>query len=335
MSRILLALLLACTAPAAGAWVPCSDPGITAPVPLERAPPAYPDAVRATGIEGTVEVALTVLRDGRVGWVRVRRATPDGYFEQAATEGVRRWRYEPARRAGEPVECRLQTRVRFALTEEVTAAAGGADVGRPQPAYPPALLGARIEGYVEVEYALDAAGKVQDARVTAAMPRGEFEQAALSAVRAWQGPASDGAQRQETRRFAFRLPDSRLGEVPAPMLGSAAFPAAACAQRAAGRVALEVDTLATGEVRAARVLEAEPPGLFDTAALTIARGSRLSPAYRDGEPIAATALLTLRFDPERAPCPGTLQPDRNRPPARRRTPTVTRYVESTVPRAET
>jgi TonB family protein len=334
MTRAAWALLLLVAAPGASAWVPCSDPGLEAPLPLEREPPAYPEAVRATGIEGSVEIALTVLRDGRTGWVRVLRATPDGYFEQAAAEGVRRWRFTPARQDGEPVECRMLTRVRFALTDEVTTAAGAAVDGRPRPVYPPALLKDRIEGYVEVEYSLDSAGNVQDARVTGAMPRGGFEQAALAAVRAWKGPASVDARPRETRRFAFRLPDSMLGEVPATMLGSAPFPAAACAQGAAGRVVLEVDTLATGEVRAARILAAEPAGLFDSAALAIARGSRLSPAYRDAVPIPATALLTLRFDPERANCPGSQQQDRSRPPSRRPPPKVTRHGESTLPRAE-
>jgi len=328
------ALLLLVAAPGASAWVPCNDPSLTAPTPIEREAPPYPDAVRATGIEGTVEVALVVLRDGRVGWVRVLRAEPAGYFEQAATEGVRRWRFTPATQDGQPVECRMLTRVRFALTDEVTVAAGGGDAERPQPAYPPALLAARIEGYVEVEYALDGAGRAQDVRVIAAMPRGEFEQAALAAVRAWQGPASGGAPRPETRRFAFRLPDSSLGDVPATLLGSAPFPSAGCAQPAAGRVVLELDTLATGEVRAARILSAEPAGVFDDAALAVARGSRLSPAYRDAVPIPATALLTLRFDPARAACPGSARPDRTRPPARRPPPKVTRHGESTVPRAE-
>lgn len=334
MTRAAPALLLLLATPAAAAWVPCNDPAITAPKPIEREAPAYPDAVRETGIEGAVEVALVVLRDGRVGWVRVLRAEPAGYFEQAAAEGVRRWRFAPATRDGEPVECRTLTRVRFALTDEVTVSAAGGGDDRPQPAYPLALLAARIEGYVEVEYALDGAGRVQDARVTAAMPRGEFEQAALAALRGWQGPASGGAPRQETRRFAFRLPDSNLGEVPATLLGSAPFPAAGCAEAAAGRVVVEVDTLATGEVRAARILSAEPAGVFDDAALKVARGSRLSPAYRDAAPIPATALLTLRFDPARAACPGRVRPDRIRQPGRRPPPKVTRHGESTVPRAE-
>lgn len=334
MIRPALALPLLLAAPGAAAWVSCNDPTLVAPVPLEREAPAYPDAVRATGIEGTVEVALTVLRDGRVGWVRVLSAAPPGYFEQAATEGVRRWRFNPARLDGVPVECRMLTRVRFALTEEVSGVTGDADSGRPQPVYPSALLAERIEGYVEVEYTLDSAGEVRDARVTTAMPRGQFEQAALGAVRAWRYPASGGEPRRETHRFSFRLPDSMLGEVPATMLGSAPFPAEACVQATAGAVVLEVDTLATGQVRAARILSAEPAGLFDAAALAIARSSRLSPAYRDAQPIPATALLTLRFDPQRAACPGLQRPDRNRSPAGRPPPKVTRRGERPIPSAE-
>ena len=215
MRRATLPLLLGLVAPAAGAWVPCNAPGIEAPVPIEREPPAYPDAVRATGIEGTVEVALTVLRDGRVGWVRVVRSAPEGYFESAAVEGVRRWCFKPARRDGEPVECRLTTRVRFALSDEVTTSAV-TDGSRPQPAYPPELLRQRIEGYVEVEYEVDATGAVQDARVTAAMPRGAFEQAALAAVRAWRDPAPAGMPRSAKRRARYPRVTSRSDSATVP-----------------------------------------------------------------------------------------------------------------------
>jgi len=328
------AVLLLLAAPAATAWTPCEDKGLKPPVPLQREAPAYPDAVRATGIEGTVEVALTVLRDGSVGWVSVVRAEPRGYFEQAAAEGVRRWRFAPALRDGEPVECRLRTRVRFTLSDTAATVAGVPANGGPQPVYPPALLRERIEGYAEVEYVRGEDGRLLDARVVTAMPRGEFEQAALAAVRDWQGPPPGGAPRRETRRFDFRLPDSLLGEVPATLLASAPFPMAACVERTTGRVVLEVETLASGQVREARILEASPPGLFDATALAIARGSRLSPAYRDAYPIAATALLTLHFDPDRATCPDSLQPDRDQSPARRPPPRVTRHDETAVPRVE-
>ncbi len=319
MKRALSTALLLAAASVAHAWVPCEQKGITPPVPIRRDAPAYPQAVRAIGIEGTVEVALTVLRDGNIGWVQVVRAEPRGYFEQAAAVGVRQWRFRPAARDGEPVECRMHTRVRFTLTDVATTAEDPAHGEGARPVYPAALLQQRIEGYVEVEYDLDPEGQVQNPRVVTAMPRGEFEKAALVALRSWHGPSADVPLRHESRRFDFRLPDTTLDLVPATVLASAPFPMAACARHTTGRVALEVETDAGGRVHTARILAAEPSDLFDSTALGIARGSRLSPAYRDGQPIAATALLTLFFDPQRATCPDTQAPDRqpsapNRPP---------------------
>jgi TonB family protein len=334
MSRAVLLVLLGILALAAGAWVPCEQKGIDPPQPIQREAPAYPQAVRAMGIEGGVEIALTVLRDGSVGWVRVVRAEPRGYFEQAATEGVRRWRFAPAKQDGEAIECRMRTRVRFALTDTAATAAAIPGGDRPQPVYPPALLQARIEGYAEVEYAIDVAGTVKEAHVVAAMPRGEFEKAALAAVRGWRGPPADMPSRIETRRFDFRLPDTLLDTVPATLLASAPFPMAACERGTTGRVVLEVETEASGQVREARILAAEPVGLFDATALAIARGSRLSPAYRDGQPIAATALLTLRFDPARATCPNLQDPDRDSPAGKRPPARVTRHDEKPARRVE-
>jgi TonB family protein len=328
MRPVILLVGLCTAAQGAAAWVPCEQKGVAPPKPIQREAPAYPPAVRATGIEGTVEVALTVLRDGSVGWVRVVRADPRGYFEQAASQGVRGWRFAPATLDGQPIECRMRTRVRFALTDTAATAAAAAGGDRPQPVYPPTLLQARIEGYAEVEYELDADGVVKDARIVGAMPRGEFEKSALAAIRAWRGQAAAGVPvRIETRRFDFRLPDTFLDVVPATLLASAPFPMAACVQGTKGRVVLEVETEASGQVREARILSSEPEGLFDATALAIARGSRLSPAYRDGMPIPATALLTLRFDPARATCPGMEEPDRESP-ARKRPPSrVTRHDE--------
>lgn len=334
MKHVALAAAFGLAAPTALGWVPCDQAGIKPPVPIQREAPSYPQSVRAVGIEGSVELALTVLRDGRVGWVRTLRAEPRGYFEQAAAEGVRRWRFEPARQDGEPIECRMLTRVRFALVDTVDAPDAEPGADRPVPAYPAALLHERIEGYAEVELERTPDGSLGEARVINAMPRGEFEQAALAAVRGWKPAPAAGAARRETRRFEFRLPDTSLAVVPATTLGSAPFPMAACEQRITGRVALEVDTDATGKVLKARILGAEPAGMFDGTALAIARGSRLSPAYRDGQPMAATALLTLFFDPEQATCPGVHSPERDAPPVRRPQPRVGRHDERPVPRAE-
>lgn len=325
MNRIATAALLLGAAPAAGAWVPCEQKGIAPPVAIHREAPAYPQPVRATGIEGTVEVSLTVLRDGSVGWVRIVRAEPRGYFEQAAADGVRKWRFKPASADGKPIECRMRTRVRFALVDTAATTAAAGDGARLQPVYPAALLQQRIEGYAEVEFDLDADGSVRNAHVIAAMPRGEFELAALAAVRGWR--ATQAAPRRETRRFEFRLPDTLLDVVPATTLGSAPFPMTACERRVTGRVALEVETDGDGRVLEARILAAEPTGLFDESALAVARASTLSPAYRDGQPIAATALLTLFFDPDKATCPNIRYPGREPSPRNRPEPRTTRHDE--------
>lgn len=334
MNRLALAASLAFAAPAASGWIPCDQTGLSPPVAIHREAPAYPQSVREIGLEGSVEVALTVLRDGGVGWVRIMRAEPRGYFEQAAAEGVRRWRFTPARLNGEPVECRMLTRVRFALTDTVDAPGSEHDADRPVPDYPAALLRERIEGYVEVEFERAPDRGTANARVITAMPRGEFEHAALTAVRGWKPAPAAGPTRRETRRFEFRLPDTSLAVVPPTTLASAPFPMAACERHVTGRVALEVETDATGKVLKARILAAEPVGLFDETALAIARGSRLSPAWRDGQPMAATALLTLYFDPEQATCPGIRAPDRDPSPARRPQPRVDRHDERPVRRAE-
>jgi TonB family protein len=316
MNRIVPAALMSLAAPAVCAWVRCDQQGIKPPVPIRREAPAYPEPVRAIGIEGTVEVALTVLRDGSVGWVRAMRAAPRGYFEQAAARGVRNWRFTPAQADGAAIECRMLTRVRFALVDTVAAAPLATAGTRPGPVYPPALLRERIEGYAEVEFERAADGSVRNPRVIIAMPRGEFEDAALTAIRGWRLDPTPGPTRRETRRFEFRLPDSALAAVPPTTLAGAPFPMAACERRAAGQVALEVETDATGRVLKARLLAAEPAGLFQETALAVARASRLTPAYRDGQPIAATGLLTLYFDAAQATCPGVRSPERDSPPRR-------------------
>ena len=331
--KALLHAILLLVAPAALAWPRCDQAELTPPAAILREMPAYPPAVREIGIEGSVEVGLTVLRDGHVGWARVVHADPPGYFEQAALDGVRAWRFEPARLNGEPVECRLQARLRFTLVDTVDAQ--GLPVGnggRPDPVYPPSLLAERIEGYVEVRFDAMPDGSVANASVTIAMPRGEFEAAALAAIRGWRFPPETGGPRPTTRHFEFRLPDSTLGDLPATTFGSAPFPIEACQRRIKGQVGLELRTDASGAIRDVRILSSEPRGLFDRSALAVARASRLTPAYRDGRPMAATALLTLFFDPELARCPGSLNPEPQRSPGRP-SPKVSRHDEAPAGRA--
>ncbi|MGA0840591.1 MAG: energy transducer TonB, partial [Pseudomonadales bacterium] len=63
------------------------------------------------------------------------------------------------------------------------------------PAYPPAARAAGQEGWVQVRYNIDDAGRVQSPIVIAAQPAGVFEEAALATVSAWRfRPAAPGAE---------------------------------------------------------------------------------------------------------------------------------------------
>ncbi|MCU0975090.1 MAG: energy transducer TonB [Steroidobacteraceae bacterium] len=324
LRRALLALplVLAGGPAAASGWTSCLDSSLEPPAPVEREAPPYPESARLANAEGSVEVSFTVLRTGDVGWVRITRAEPSGFFEQAALDGVRAWRFTPAMRAGTPIECRLKTRVRFTLADVATVRAGSAnDDGLPSPSYPAAAREARLEGYVELTLTVAPDGHVARTEVTAAMPRGEFERAALTAVKSWRLPPA-AEPRELRRRFDFSLPDSPPRPQSASLLAAAPLPSVACQERLSGWVRLEVDADAEGRILAARVVAAEPAGLFDATALAIARRSRIAPAWRDGHPVAATGLLTLAFSPDSSSCPDAGSSDRHSAPRPSPTPRV-------------
>jgi TonB family protein len=79
--------------------------------------PEFPLAARQRAMGGWVDVQFTVETDGSVGDVVVVGAEPAGVFEQPATDAVRKWRYRPILRDGQPINQRARVRVRFALQQ--------------------------------------------------------------------------------------------------------------------------------------------------------------------------------------------------------------------------
>jgi protein TonB len=57
-------------------------------------PPAYPEAARRRGAEGTAQVSLRLAASGRVDEVRLHRSAGDAQLDGAALAAVRRWRFE-------------------------------------------------------------------------------------------------------------------------------------------------------------------------------------------------------------------------------------------------
>lgn len=82
---------------------------------LRHVDPEYPAGARTRGLDGWVDVELTVKEDGTVADASVVRAEPADIFDKAALDAVRQWRYEPVQRDGKTVEQRTRVRIRFQL----------------------------------------------------------------------------------------------------------------------------------------------------------------------------------------------------------------------------
>lgn len=86
------------------------------PAPLQRVAPHYPTDLRKAGIQGRVTILFTITAEGEVTDLLVTRAN-DIRFADAAKRAVAQWRFRPARNDGQPVACRLQVPIEFALSD--------------------------------------------------------------------------------------------------------------------------------------------------------------------------------------------------------------------------
>ena len=63
--------------------------------PLSKPGPRYPQNAYEADIEGSVLLEIVIGPDGIVASAKVLKAEPPGWFEEAALEAVRQWRYPP------------------------------------------------------------------------------------------------------------------------------------------------------------------------------------------------------------------------------------------------
>ncbi|HKE94049.1 MAG TPA: TonB family protein [Povalibacter sp.] len=82
---------------------------------IREIPAVYPIDARRRGIEGWVDLAFTIAADGSTQDLVVREAQPVGVFDKAATDALRRWRFEPIVRNGAAVAQRATLRMEFSL----------------------------------------------------------------------------------------------------------------------------------------------------------------------------------------------------------------------------
>ena len=88
--------------------------GVSAPRVLYSPDPEYSDEARKAKYQGTVVLWIIVGPDGRTRDVRVQRTLGLG-LDEKAIEAVRKWRFEPAMKNGQPVAVQVNVEVNFRL----------------------------------------------------------------------------------------------------------------------------------------------------------------------------------------------------------------------------
>ncbi|HZR28689.1 MAG TPA: TonB family protein, partial [Terriglobales bacterium] len=88
--------------------------GVSIPKVIYDPDPDYTDQARLNKLQGTVGLWIVVGTDGRVQDVRLRRGLGFG-LDEKAMDAVRKWRFEPARKDGQPVAVRVGVDVEFRM----------------------------------------------------------------------------------------------------------------------------------------------------------------------------------------------------------------------------
>jgi periplasmic protein TonB len=85
----------------------------TAPQPIQMPAPAYPPEAFRNGESGTVLMRVHVGPDGVPYAVDLVQSSRSRALDRAASEAVRRWRFRPAVRGGQPVAGEVQVPISF------------------------------------------------------------------------------------------------------------------------------------------------------------------------------------------------------------------------------
>lgn len=170
--------------------------------------PEYPELARKAKLEGEVMVEFVVELDGRVSQANVKESTNE-LLNDAALAAVQRWTFNPAVEDGKPVVSAMSATLPFRLAQlkqkQVPIAPPGQEFMpaglkltpakakfAPDPDYPAELEEKKLPGEVEIEFKVDAEGKIKAPRVLWAS-HAAFVETALRAVEKSQfEPAHQG-----------------------------------------------------------------------------------------------------------------------------------------------
>jgi len=124
LSRWAQAIALATGLAAASPAFAQQPSNVTPPTVVEHVDAVYPPDKLAQGIDTTVELFVTVERNGTVGDAKVAVSGGEA-FDDAALAAIRRFRFSPATRDGVPIRARIRVPFHFAPEPHRPVAPGG------------------------------------------------------------------------------------------------------------------------------------------------------------------------------------------------------------------
>lgn len=85
------------------------------PEPVSQVAPTYPAELRKAKVEGVVTLVFLLSEEGRVEDARIENSSrPE--FEKPALEAIRKWRFRPGMKEGQPVRTYIRIPMRFRVT---------------------------------------------------------------------------------------------------------------------------------------------------------------------------------------------------------------------------
>ncbi len=88
---------------ASGTPIP-RDPTITPPKIRKQVVPYYPEGARAFGVSGVLIVEMRLDQKGVLSGPRIVKALPAPTLSYVVIDALRKWKFDPARRNGEPID---------------------------------------------------------------------------------------------------------------------------------------------------------------------------------------------------------------------------------------
>lgn len=110
MKKLIPSLLVLAMGLAPIAGFSASD--LEPPVPVRTVAPVFPSDMRREGISGLVMVSILIDEKGNVQEPKVEKASNDA-FAGPAVDALKKWKFKPAKKAGEVVALRVSVPIKF------------------------------------------------------------------------------------------------------------------------------------------------------------------------------------------------------------------------------